>query len=76
MIIYEQFDNYRIIVYQEDLIQLGKSIDQVIEDMIEASALVGKPLKGYTYEHNFYDHSYLVFIEKGETANGKNNILW
>lgn len=64
MYIQENIENYRIIVYQEDLIQVGQTIEEVIANLKEASGLVGKPLGKHTYSHDPTDNSWLIFIEK------------
>lgn len=63
MHIRENIDNYRVVVSQEDLIQIGKTLEQFIEDLIEASGLVGKPLGEYQIEA-CPDRSWIIFIQK------------
>lgn len=63
MHIRENIDNYRVVVSQEDLIQIGKTLEQFIEDLIEASGLVGKPLGDYQIEE-CPDNSWIIFIQK------------
>lgn len=64
MHIRENLTNYRVVVNQEDLIQIGKSLEQFIEDLIEASGLVGKPLSTYEYTYDPKDMTWVIFIEK------------
>lgn len=61
MIINENLENYRIYIEPEDIEQIGKTAEQIIEDLKEASALIGKPLGAHT---STYDGSWIVFIEK------------
>ena len=64
MNIQENIHNYRIVVYKEDLLDIGKSIVELAEQMREASALTGKPLGNYEYSYDPRDMSYILFIEK------------
>lgn len=64
MIIQENIENYRIVIYFDDVMQIRKSLESIIEDIKEASGLVGKPLG--EVKTTFYpeDRSWVVFIEK------------
>lgn len=64
MHIRENITNYRVVVTREDLLQIGKSLEQFIEDLIEASGLVGKPLGAYEYTYDPADMSWVIFIQK------------
>lgn len=64
MFIQENIQNYRVVVYREDLITVGQTIEELIENLIEASGLVDKPLGAYSYSYDPKDMSYLIFIEK------------
>ena len=53
MFIKENIFDYEIIINQQDLIDYGKSMEVIMEDLIEASHLIKKPLSSnyeYTYE--------------------------
>lgn len=65
MFIHENLTNYRVIIYQEDLIQIGKTVKQIIDDLIEASHLINKPLSdNYKITEDPRDRSWVIFLEK------------
>ncbi len=64
MHIRENITNYRVVVNQEDLKQIGQTLEELIENLIEASGLCGKPLGQYTYTYDPADMSWIIFIEK------------
>lgn len=64
MHIQENLTNYRIIIYPEDIREIGYTFEQIIENLIEASGLINKPLGKYEYTYDPKDMSYVVFIEK------------
>ena len=64
MLIHENLDNYRITLEQADLIQIGKPAEQIIEDLKEASALIGKLLGAHTSIYDPMNCSWIIFIDK------------
>ena len=62
--IQENITNYRVVVYKEDLLDIGKTIEELAQQLREASALTGKPLGRYEYSYDPKDMSYILFIEK------------
>lgn len=64
MNIHENIFNYRIEIEYEDLLILGKSLDEAIRDLIEASGLVGKPLGEYRYTQDPVERKWVVIIDK------------
>ena len=64
MLIHENIDNYRIILYQEDLLDYGQTMEQIIENLKEASGLCGKPLGKHTQTYDPRDMTWTIFIEK------------
>lgn len=64
MHIQENIQNYRIVVYQEDLLDIGQTIEELANNLKEASGLIGKPLGKYQYSYDPKDMSYILFIEK------------
>lgn len=64
MHIQENITNYRIVVYREDLLDIGQTIEELAKNLKEASGLTGKPLGKYTYSYDPKDMSYILFIEK------------
>lgn len=64
MYIQENITNYRIVVYREDLLDIGQTIEELANNLKEASSLIGKPLGKYQYSYNPKDMSYILFIEK------------
>lgn len=47
-----------------DLADIGKTAEQIIEDLKEASGLIGKPLGNYECSYDPMDNSYVIFIDK------------
>lgn len=43
---------------------MGQTIEELANNLIEASGLVGKPLGKYQYSYDPKDMSYILFIEK------------
>lgn len=64
MHIQENITNYRIVVYREDLLDTGQTIEELANNLKEASGLIGKPLGKYQYSYDPKDMSYILFIEK------------
>lgn len=64
MHIQENITNYRIVVYREDLLDIGQTIEELVNNLKEASGLVGKPLGKYQYIYDPKDMSWVLFIEK------------
>lgn len=64
MHIQENITNYRVVVYQEDLLDIGQTIEELANNLKEASGLVGKPLGKYQYTYDPKDMSWVLFIEK------------
>ena len=64
MHIQENITNYRIVVYQEDLLNIGQTIEELANNLKEASGLVGKPLGKYQYTYDPRDMSWVLFIDK------------
>lgn len=64
MLIHEYLDNYRIYIEQADLLQIGKTAEQIIEDLKEASDLIGKPLGNHSSTYDPSDGSWVIFIDK------------
>lgn len=64
MHIQENITNYRIVVYREDLLDIGQTIEELANNLKEASGLIGKPLGKYQYSYDPKDMSYILFIEK------------
>lgn len=64
MHVQENITNYRIVVYREDLLDIGQTIEELANNLIEASGLCGKPLGKYQYSYDPKDMSYILFIEK------------
>lgn len=64
MHIQENINNYRVVIYREDLLQIGQTIEELANNLKEASGLVGKPLGKYTYTYDPKDMSWVLFIEK------------
>ncbi len=64
MHIQENITNYRVVVYREDLLQINQTIEELANNLKEASGLVGKPLGKYEYSYDPRDMSYILFIEK------------
>lgn len=64
MHIQENITNYRVVVYREDLLQLDQTIEELANNLKEASGLVGKPLGKYEYTYDPKDMSWVLFIEK------------
>lgn len=64
MHIQENITNYRIVVYREDLLQINQTIEELANNLKEASGLVGKPLGKYEYTYDPRDMSWVLFIEK------------
>lgn len=62
--IQENIHNYRVVIYKEDLMDIGKTIVELAQDLREASALIGKPLGNYQYSYDPIDMSYILFIDK------------
>ena len=64
MHIQENITNYRIVVYYEDLLNIGQTIEELANNLKEASGLIGKPLGEYKYTYDPRDMSWVLFIEK------------
>lgn len=64
MHIQENITNYRVVVYREDLLQINQTIEELANNLKEASGLVGKPLGKYEYTYDPKDMSWVLFIEK------------
>lgn len=64
MHIQENITNYRIVVYREDLLDIGQTIEELANNLKEASGLIGKPLGKYQYTYDPKDMSWVLFIEK------------
>lgn len=64
MHIQENITNYRVVVYREDLLQINQTIEELANNLKEASGLVGKPLGRYEYTYDPRDMSWVLFIEK------------
>lgn len=64
MHIQENITNYRVVVYREDLLQINQTIEELANNLKEASGLVGKPLGKYEYTYDPRDMSWVLFIEK------------
>lgn len=64
--IQENIDSYRIVVYKEDLLQIGRTIEELAAQLKEASGFCGKPLGRYEYSYDPKDMSYILFIYKGD----------
>lgn len=64
--IQENIDSYRVVVYKEDLLQIGRTVEELAQQLKEASGLVGKPLGKYEYSYDPKDMSYILFIYKGD----------
>lgn len=64
MHIQENITNYRIVVLREDLLDIGQTIEELANNLKEASGLVGKPLGKYQYTYDPKDMSWVLFIEK------------
>ena len=64
MFIQENIDNYRIVLYQEDLLDIGQTMEELVANLQEASGLCGKPLGKYTQTYDPIDRSWVIFIEK------------
>lgn len=64
MHIQENITNYRVVVYREDLLQINQTIEELANNLKEASGLVGKPLGRYEYTYDPKDMSWVLFIEK------------
>ena len=64
MHIQENIQNYRIVVEYSDLLQIGQTIEELANNLKEASGLCGKPLGNYTYTYDPADMSWILFIEK------------
>lgn len=64
MHIQENITNYRIVIYQEDLLDIGQTIEELAANLKEASGLIGKPLGKYQYSYDPKDMSWVLFIEK------------
>lgn len=62
MIIQENTTNYRLVIYPEDVKYY--SLEELIENLKEASGLCGKPLGKYTYIHYPAERMWVVFIDK------------
>ena len=65
MNIQENITNYRIVVEKVDLLQIGQTIDELVNNLKEASALCGKPL-GQSVITKHPDDSWVIFINKGD----------
>lgn len=64
MYIQENITNYRVVIYQEDLLQIGQTIEELAANLKEASGFCGKPLGKYEYSYDPKDMSYILFIQK------------
>ena len=64
MHIQENIENYRIIVYPNDLIEIGQSLCELINNLKEASGLCGKPLGKHTITQDPIDKNWVIFIDK------------
>ena len=65
MFIKENIFDYEIIIYPQDLIDYGKSMEVIMEDLIEASHLIKKPLsQNYEYTYEPIDRCWHIRIKK------------
>lgn len=64
MHIQENITNYRVVIYREDLLQLNQTLEQLVNNLKEASGLCEKPLGKYEYTYDPKDMCWVLFIEK------------
>lgn len=64
MNIQEYIQSYRIVVYEKDLLQIGQTIEELVDNLKEASGLCGKPLGEAISTYDPNDMSWVIFIEK------------
>ena len=65
MLIKENIFDYDITINQQDLINCGKSMEQIMEDLIEASYLIHKPLSSdYKYRYEPSEMTWNIKINK------------
>lgn len=70
MHIQENINNYRIVVNEEDLLNIGQTIEELINNLAEASELCNKPLGEYVQTYDPKDRTWVIFIEK------EKNLVW
>ena len=61
MFIKENIFDYEITINQEDLVDYGKSMEQIMDDLIEASYLIKKPLSS-DYECRYEPSEWTWYI--------------
>lgn len=65
MFIKENMFDYEITINQEDLIDYGKSMEQIMEDLIEASYFIKKPLASdYECRYEPSERTWYIRIKK------------
>ena len=64
MFIHEDDTQYKILIYKEDLIITGYTLDELIFNLIEASSLIGNPLGEYFVKEDIVNQSWTVYIKK------------
>lgn len=65
MFIKENIFDYEITINQEDLVDYGKSMEQIMDDLIEASYLIKKPLSSdYEYRYEPSERTWHIRIKK------------
>lgn len=70
MHIQENINNYRIVVNEEDLLNIGQTIEELINNLSEASELCNKPLGEFTQTYDPKDRTWVIYIEK------EKNLVW
>ena len=64
MIIRENITNYEVTLYQEDLLVMHQTMEEIIANLKEASSLVNKPLGEHRHTYNPKDMSWVIIIDK------------